>query len=207
MICYSTCLLLLVIGVVQVQSAWWIDGETERLTLAGERQDAEWVRQWMIQHQASQHEEWQQKALYRAACAAVSLPDPDYQQEKAALLVQIIVDGRPDMSDHFSQQLCLIGCGYGYYNVVKALLLRGIDANCTDGEGRTPLTEAANCGNTEIVSLLLQYGAKPDAAAAASARSGMALYTKQEPGITGPASKRNRARYTQVLRFLLPDRP
>src|ERR1700704_243848 len=42
---------------------------------------------------------------------------------------------------------------------VKALLDRGVNANTKDPDGRTPLSEAAYYGHTEIAKLLLDHGA------------------------------------------------
>lgn len=41
---------------------------------------------------------------------------------------------------------------------VKALLDRGVTPNTKDGDGRTPLTEAAYYGHTEIVKMLINKG-------------------------------------------------
>jgi ankyrin repeat protein len=42
---------------------------------------------------------------------------------------------------------------------VKEFLERGVDPNTSDPDGRTPLTEAAYYGHTEIAKLLLDHGA------------------------------------------------
>lgn len=200
-----TCLLLLITIGVGMSSAWWIDCETERLALAGERADAEWVRQWMMRHQDSRREHWQQQALLGAAYAAVNVPDPYYQQEKTELFLQTLVEGRPEMPDSIAHRLCLIACGSGCRNAVERLLSRGLEVNRADAEGNTPLTKAAGCGHAEIVRLLLRYGADPSAAAIAAAHSGMALGDEQAPSLSKPekqALKRNQARYVEVRRLL-----
>ena len=64
------------------------------------------------------------------------------------------------------EQLCEAARA-GDEKAVRKLLLAGADVNAPDGKtaGETPLLQAAGAGNFHVVTLLLEKGAKPNAAA------------------------------------------
>ena len=53
----------------------------------------------------------------------------------------------------------IIACRRGNIKIVKLLLDHGVDVNCTDKNGYTPLLASCECKNKDIVKLLLARGA------------------------------------------------
>ncbi|XP_023289735.1 transient receptor potential channel pyrexia [Orussus abietinus] len=56
----------------------------------------------------------------------------------------------------------LVACWLGHFELVKALLKRGIPVDCRDTDGRTPLHLAACSGSAKVVEELLKYGPNPN---------------------------------------------
>ncbi|PNH06630.1 Ankyrin repeat domain-containing protein [Tetrabaena socialis] len=64
------------------------------------------------------------------------------------------------------------------------LLESGVNPNCVDGEGKTPLIKASSCGLSDLVELLLRFGASTGAKTKAWGKAGgsTALHVACEGG-------------------------
>ena len=51
------------------------------------------------------------------------------------------------------------GCRFGHKEIIEILIKRGIDVNCQDAMGNTPLICASSFGHKEIIEILIKIGA------------------------------------------------
>ena len=65
-------------------------------------------------------------------------------------------------SDEHGRTLLYLTCKSGFYDMVKMLLQEGADINKIQRDGSTPLHAAAFFGQSLVVGLLLEYGARAD---------------------------------------------
>src|SRR6266850_4634674 len=92
-----------------------------------------------------------------ALCAACKQPPA---QRNATTPAVTSAAGSNQPGERTADEIALIDVSIkGDTAAVKALLDRGVNANTKDPDGRTPLTEAAYYGHTEIAKLLLDHGA------------------------------------------------
>ena len=119
-----------------------------------------------------------------------------------SLRVPLSADGMQML--HFAAQLCLkagraefypallsVAIAKRHVNTVRHLLDAGVDANCTDLDGKPQLLAAAELGHLEIVRLLLQAGASKNLSGTAGDLTPLAL--AREKG------------YEEIVRLLAED--
>lgn len=101
-------------------------------------------------------------------------PD-DHLVELGHRMLDLARSGDPDLLDHVDaglpvdlagpdgDTLLMLAAHHGHADLVGGLAARGADLHRRNDQGRTPLAEAVRGGSGEVVDVLVEAGADPDA--------------------------------------------
>ncbi|WP_296747206.1 ankyrin repeat domain-containing protein [Mesorhizobium sp.] len=82
----------------------------------------------------------------------------DYASKVGSIEMKALLDGKVlDAGERLR-----LAARKGYLEAIRELAKSGVDLNSADGQGVTPILEAAQAGNHEAVNTLLKLGAGPD---------------------------------------------
>jgi uncharacterized protein len=76
------------------------------------------------------------------------------------LNAQLATPGYHDMPDKHGRTALMLATVFGQKAAVATLLAHGANPNAADEHGTTPLAAALAAGETDIATLLRQYGAR-----------------------------------------------
>lgn len=102
-------------------------------------------------------------------------PPDDHLVEFGHRMLDLARSGDPELLDHVDARLSvdltgpdgdtllMLAARHGHADVVAGLAARGADLDRRNDHGRTPLAEAVVGGSEEVVDVLVEAGADPDA--------------------------------------------
>jgi ankyrin repeat protein len=67
-----------------------------------------------------------------------------------------------DLTDADGNTLLMLAASHGHAAAVRELAVRGADVNRLNDRDQTPLTGAVTKGESDVVAVLVEYGADPD---------------------------------------------
>ena len=88
----------------------------------------------------------------------------DLARQGADVLLDLVDAGLPvDLADETDNTLLMLAAYHGHAELTASLAERGADVNRLNGRGQAPLAGAVFRNETEVVRVLVEHGADPDA--------------------------------------------
>jgi ankyrin repeat protein len=108
----------------------------------------------------------------------------DLARHGADVLLDLVDAGLPvDLADESENTLLMLAAYHGHAGLTAGLAQRGADVNRLNGKGQAPLAGAVFKNEAEVIRVLVEHGADPDAGNP-SARATAQMFGRElpEPG-------------------------
>lgn len=108
----------------------------------------------------------------------------DLARQGADVLLDLVDAGLPvDLADEADNTLLMLAAYHGHADLTAGLAERGADVNRLNGKGQAPLAGAVFKNETDVIRVLIEHGADPDAGNP-SARATAQMFGRElpEPG-------------------------
>ncbi|MGI5190089.1 ankyrin repeat domain-containing protein [Promicromonospora sp. CA-289599] len=109
----------------------------------------------------------------------------DLARQGADVLLDLVNAGLPvDMADESGNTLLMLAAYHGHAELTAGLADRGADVNRLNGKNQAPLAGAVFKNETDVIRVLVEHGADPDAGNP-SARATAQMFGRElpEPGV------------------------